>query len=751
MPLPLHNYSQAPSLKTSPKNIKSAISKTRPVTTRPQRNAVDRNGSSSTSVTTRRTSTKTGFGITPTKLHTRANPNAKLSVPMSRRRLKPTPTVALTNRKFKVAKLPNPKKAILAKIKKRSKGIDDSRTGAATAGTKRKRGTEDSLPSPASSSPKKIKKPRKGDLSPKPFVTEYPVDPTFEQLLPIPFISPSFQSKLLIRAVLLKDTKLLQKLIQDKKLISSFCIPRSVQIQRDALSYAIEKGNVPAMKILLPASRPDDLAPNPEWLLQEENTGRGSRFQFGHALRNVTVGRGGKEGNAALLKDRNIFGVVTANEALTGNHIQEALECGVPYSTLEKMTGLHKNKEDCVCMQLNNIYAAIRRGHNELASQLIGIALTKGGYGFNNLHQEALIKSKKSSLSPFKSQSVGKKTTGNARITPLHCAAVNPDPVILSTLLSSSPLYTVMDGNNWSIVHYAAACTGTGPLEWLVSKGLSTNQVNKDGDTPAHIAAGNGRSKNLEIILKAEAKSPASQEDEEEGVKVKVAADAFSVTRINKKGSSPLHTACAHGKLDVVKILVSCPLVDKNKPTPAQYDKLTPLMIAAGNGHIDVVKHLIASGAKLQIRDRRGNTALTHAVINGHAHIVSHLLRIGDNHLIKDSSGNSLIHYACAYGWYFNLMLLMEAGCCPNESNLWKLTPLAIAFCKGQIGLVEILLKQPGVNIDAPIDAKGKRHPIICVNGMFIHSFAKLDIFPFLFRINTFASDCFLATFCGRC
>ena len=88
----------------------------------------------------------------------------------------------------------------------------------------------------------------------------------------------------------------------------------------------------------------------------------------------------------------------------------------------------------------------------------------------------------------------------------------------------------------------------------------------------------------------------------------------------------------------------------------------------------------------------------------GHAHIVSYLLRLGDNHLAKDSSGNTLVHYAAAYGWYFNFKLLMEAGCCPNEPNQWKMTPIAIAFMKGHIGLVEVLLKEPGVNVNSAID-----------------------------------------------
>lgn len=51
----------------------------------------------------------------------------------------------------------------------------------------------------------------------------------------------------------------------------------------------------------------------------------------------------------------------------------------------------------------------------------------------------------------------------------------------------------------------------------------------------------------------------------------------------------------------------------------------------------------------------------------------------------------------------------MESGCPPNEPNDWKMTPLAISFMKGHMGLVEYILKQPDVDIDSRInDSTGR-------------------------------------------
>ena len=70
--------------------------------------------------------------------------------------------------------------------------------------------------------------------------------------------------------------------------------------------------------------------------------------------------------------------------------------------------------------------------------------------------------------------------------------------------------------------------------------------------------------------------------------------------------------------------------------------------------------------------DRQKRTALFHAVMNGHSHIASYLLRAGASPLAADSSGNTLMHYAAAYGWFFCVQLLMQAGAPIDEPNDWK-------------------------------------------------------------------------------
>jgi len=539
---------------------------------------------------------------------------------------------------------------------------------------------------------------RKSKLNPKSNITEYQKDPTYESNESIPHISTLAHSRLLIRAVLLEDTKLLQSLVKDKSKICSLAVQRCISVDKDAFSYAVEKSYKPGIKILLDSSNHEKLGTVPSLMLQNEGTGYGSRAMFGHAMKAVSVARGGKEGNAAFLKDRNQYTCNTPS--LYQNVIAKFLFNGVSYETLQFILSQDKDSENRKWSYVfSSIYSAVRGGHHLLAGKLIETAMKRGGFGFNDLHKEALLLTNQN-FTAVKSVSVVKKAMENKRITPLHCAAVNPNPKYLAALLSVRPDYNVLDTGNWTLIHYAAVCCNDGNLKLLLSRGISPIQIEKEeGNTPLHLAVKTGRLDCVNLLLKneKESKDDATDDDNQPALKESL------LTKVNKKGKMPIHVAACSGNSEIVTSLLDAGS-DINKPTKAQFDKLTPLMIAANAGHLDTVKLLIDRGAKIEVKDRRGRTALMNAVINGQGHVVSYLLRLGANESIKDSSGNGLAHYAAAYGWYFILKLVLEAGCNPNEGNFWKMTPLGIAFLKGHIGIVEMLLKEPGVDINAAVD-----------------------------------------------
>ena len=70
----------------------------------------------------------------------------------------------------------------------------------------------------------------------------------------------------------------------------------------------------------------------------------------------------------------------------------------------------------------------------------------------------------------IRASSVTKKPHENKKITPIHCAAINPNVKYLKQLLDVEPDDSIRDEDNWQPIHYAAVCEGTAPLKFLMKK-----------------------------------------------------------------------------------------------------------------------------------------------------------------------------------------------------------------------------------------------------------------------------------------
>ena len=324
--------------------------------------------------------------------------------------------------------------------------------------------------------------------------------------------------------------------------------------------------------------------------------------------------------------------------------------------------------------------------YNQFSKYFMDALLGKGNPWQNETIREASVR-KKADYS-------------NACITPIHVACINPDIGPLAALYTACPDIGVVDQQHWKMVHYAAACVEAGPIEFLKKQGANLEDITKTHLTPLMIACRAGRHKTVKYIL-----GQLSERDtDEESYMVK----KFGRGRVNKPGKdswNPLHLAVANGCYEVVKVLLDFG-ADANRPLNTTYDKMTPLMLAAANGDLELVK-LLARKAKIQKIDRYRRTALTHAVINGSANVASYLLSRGADPNSVDSSRNSNLHYACAYGWWFCMQILLDVGADANHKNEWNLTPLSVAFLKGNKGIGKFLAELPGVDIEVR-DDKGR-------------------------------------------
>ncbi|GFR67750.1 poly [ADP-ribose] polymerase [Elysia marginata] len=548
----------------------------------------------------------------------------------------------------------------------------------------------------------KVKGPDR-NLKPNPKIKVLEKDPFFETKEKVPEISALMTSKLAFRALNTNNIDDLKVLLEKTEGVTNFEIGRSAQDDRTVLEMAGLQGKKEFIKVLTDEyfnsksiSKKNRKAP-PAPIISSVGTGSYNPAYLGiRAIRSLNVSRGNREGNDAFLKEEQQGNVDS------GDVVRTWMEQGVQEEILDTfITAVSVADESTKDDQLHNVIdcisRAVSRGHYKLAGKYVAEAERLGGFGFNYLHKQVLTFETEDLKDIIFASSVRKKPFSNDAITPLHCAAVNPNVKYLTRLLSIEPDINLQTRSRARPIHFSAACEGTAPLEFLLKRNASPNEADSSGDLPIHYASRSGRSKNIEVLLK-HAKS---------NVATEVVSEKWglgNVNRPNRFAMCPLHMAVEEGHLDAVRTLIKYG-ADVNKALSAGKDKMTPLMIAARRGDLPLARILIQSGAAVEILDKMKRSALTHAIMNGSANVASYLLYLGADPNRVDSSNNTLVHYAAAYGWYFCLKLLIkDAGAKPDEPNIWQTTPIGIAFLKGNYGLVEMLFQNKDVNIDFQTD-----------------------------------------------
>lgn len=227
------------------------------------------------------------------------------------------------------------------------------------------------------------------------------------------------------------------------------------------------------------------------------------------------------------------------------------------------------------------------------------------------------------------------------------------------------------------------------------------------GNTAAHIFAGRGRLRYMELALEAGAElekrnfsmsTPlltASQQGQEAVLALLLEARA-AVNATVKDGSTPLHIAAFYGRGNEIKRLVSA----GGKVDATMHDGATPLCVASRKGHEVAVSRLLEARAALDAAMEDGASPLFLASQEGHQAAVARLLEARASLCSGKSDGSLPLHAATFKKNDAALASLLEAQAAVDAATESGATALHHACQQGHEAAVGRLL-DASANVDA--------------------------------------------------
>lgn len=345
---------------------------------------------------------------------------------------------------------------------------------------------------------------------------------------------------------------------------------------------------------------------------------------------------------------------------LTNNFLDEETE---PFSP---------NKNFAQIAKLSALFGASTRGHKKIVEKLLR---PEEGVNPNDDIDEmtpllgASINGH-SEIVHLLIQSGAKNSKSISGITPLLAAAQNGHTNVVKILLAADADPAQTDENGRTPL-FAAAVNGHHEIvNLLLEVGADTEQATNNGSTPLLSAALYGHTEVVKLLLQR---------------------NTYLDIPFRSPILNPLFKSRMKFNIDLTGNIVI--IIDSIQSTdlPNKYSGEMSLLLAAQNGHLEVVKLLLAGGADVHKTNSKNKTALHVAVQNNETEVVKFLLAYDEK--VKDEA-IELFHRSAQEGRLKILACLLESGIPVDAQTENGKTPLHKAAESGNLKAMQYLLSE---------------------------------------------------------
>jgi ankyrin repeat protein len=224
-------------------------------------------------------------------------------------------------------------------------------------------------------------------------------------------------------------------------------------------------------------------------------------------------------------------------------------------------------------------------------------------------------------------------------------------------LIENKADVNLTDNNNRTPLCIAVKLRNVEIVKLLLDNGADINMADENGDTPLFISVDSFDSDTLQVLID----------------------NGADVNCVKTDGTSPIHRAASLGNLTAVKILSErCELNARTVKDDS------PVLIAALNGHSEIVKYLVANKADVNVANKAGLTPLFHFVSCGDFPMVKYLVENGADVSAANFGPTTAAYAAAKTGSFPMVKYLLDQQPCQIERHRFMSSCSGRSLCSCQ-------------------------------------------------------------------